>query len=179
MGLNATLSFRRAVPADAPEIAALVNICYRGETSRQGWTTEADLLTGLRTDVEEISGLIVDDRFNILLCERGPELVGSVCIERQGEQAHLGLFVVRPNLQGQNIGKQLLAFAELTASQNWQVSKMAMAVISCRHELIAYYQRRGYQRTRIFREFPLNPALWQPQVENLQLEILEKPLAVN
>ena len=121
----------------------------------------------------------MDDRFNILLCERGPELAGSVCIERQGEQAHLGLFVVRPSLQGQNIGKQLLSFAELTASQNWRVSKMAMAVISCRHELIAYYQRRGYQRTRVFREFPLNPTLWQPQVENLQLEILEKPLAVN
>lgn len=177
MGLTTTtLSFRRAVMADAAEIAALVNICYRGETSRQGWTTEADLLKGLRTDVAEVSSVIADEAFIILLCQRDLEIVGSVCIERQGDQAHLGLFVVKPSLQGKNIGKQLLQFAEQAAQQNWQVSKMVMTVISCRHELIAFYERRGYQRTQVFKEFPVNPELWQPQVEGLQLEILEKPL---
>lgn len=172
-----SLAFSRAVAADAAEIAALVNICYRGETSRQGWTTEADILSGLRTNVEEVSHLIAGDLSIILLCKLGPQIVGSVCIERQGANAHLGLFVVKPGLQGQNIGKQLLNFAEETALQYWQAGKMVMSVISCRHELIAFYERRGYQRTQIFREFPLNPELWQPQVADLQLEILEKPLA--
>ena len=88
----------------------------------------------------------------------------------------MGLFVVKPDLQSQNIGKQLLEFAEQAAQQHWQISKMVMAVISCRHELIAYYQRRGYKRTHVFREFPVNPELWQPQVEDLRLEILEKTL---
>lgn len=153
-----------------------MNICYRGETSRQGWTTEADLLSGLRTDVAEVRRLIANDTAMILLFQLGAEIVGSVCIEWQGAQAHLGLFVVKPDLQGQNIGKQLLEFAEQTALEQWAVGKMVMAVISCRYELIAYYQRRGYQRTHVFKEFPLNPELWQPQVVDLRLEILEKSL---
>ena len=36
--------------SDIEEIAALVNSAYRGESSRMGWTTEADLLSGQRVD---------------------------------------------------------------------------------------------------------------------------------
>jgi hypothetical protein len=45
----------RATAADLPAVVDLVNSAYRGETSRQGWTTEADYLEGQRTDLATLS----------------------------------------------------------------------------------------------------------------------------
>ena len=39
-----------ATPADTPHLTRFVNAAYRGDTARQGWTTEADLLDGQRID---------------------------------------------------------------------------------------------------------------------------------
>ena len=55
------LLFRPAAVIESSKIAALANAAYRGETSRQGWTTEADLLDGLRTSAEEVQRLIEAD----------------------------------------------------------------------------------------------------------------------
>jgi GNAT superfamily N-acetyltransferase len=167
--------FRKATLLEAELVAALVNSAYRGESSKQGWTTEAELLEGLRTTMEDVKKLIVssDDSF-ILLCLKEAQIVGSVHVEKRDEQAHIGMFVVAPVLQGNGIGKQLLAAAERTAQQVWAVSSFVMAVITLRHELIAFYRRRGYQRTGVLQDFPYNPALWTPKVEGLQFELLEK-----
>jgi len=169
-----SLTFRPAVPADVERIAALVNVAYRGEHSKRGWTTEADLLEGRRTEAEEVRRLLAQPYSAILLCLQGTELVGSVHIEKAGDHADLGMFVIEPALQGRGIGKHLLALAEQTAQQQWGVDKIVMAVISLRQELIVFYQRRGYRRTGILRPFPINPAMWTPKVPGLQLELLEK-----
>jgi len=170
------LSFRPAAVSESGEIAALANAAYRGETSRQGWTTEADLLDGLRTSAEEVQRLIESDQSVILLCMHGNEIVGSVCLERHADAAHFGMFVVNPALQGSGIGKQLLTYAEGYAKKHWNVNKFLMHVITVRHELIAFYERRGYRRTGVFEAFPENPAMWQPKLSGLQLEQLVKPV---
>lgn len=160
------------------QIAAMINASYRGETSRQGWTTEADLLDGLRTSESEVRQLIQSPHTLIMLClndaGQGGEPMGSILMERQDDSVHVGMFVVQPGLQKQGIGKQLLAAAEDAAKQRWAVSSFSMMVITLRHELIAFYQRRGYRRTGIFKEFPVNPEVWRPKVEGLLLEKLEK-----
>jgi len=168
------LSFRPAVASESGKIAALANAAYRGETSRQGWTTEADLLDGLRTNVEEVQRLIKSDQSVILLCMHDNEIVGSACLERHADAAHVGMFVVNPALQGSGIGKQLLTYAEGYAQQHWNMNKFLMHVITVRHELIAFYERRGYRKTGVFKSFPVNPAMWQPKLSGLQLEVLEK-----
>lgn len=170
------LTFRKAQPDDAGHIAALVNSAYRGEYSKRGWTTEAELLDGRRTDAEEVRQLIARPGSIILLCLRGDDIVGSVHIEQAGDQADLGMFVVEPGLQGQGVGKRLLALAEQTARQEWAARKMVLVVITLRHELIAFYQRRGYRRTSVLEPFPVNPEVWMPKVCGLQLEVLEKYL---
>lgn len=169
-----TLSFRRATAEDAQAITDLVNSAYRGETSRQGWTTEADLLDGLRTTPQEIRQLISAQDSFLLLCHQGALLAGSVHVEKQGEQAYIGMFVVRPDIQGAGIGKHLLNEAETLASQEWGVRSFIMIVITSRHELIAFYERRGYRRTGEFSEFPVNPQLWTPKVGGLKMERMEK-----
>lgn len=172
----ADLQFRRAGIDDAEALAALINAAYRGDSSRMGWTSEADLLEGRRTDIEELSRLIMSESAMLLLGCSDHILMASVCLQKTGKQAHLGMFVVEPTRQNRGIGKQLLAVAELSARQQWAAETMDMAVITHRHELIAFYERRGYARTGRLRPFPLNPALWTPKVQNLQFEILEKPL---
>jgi ribosomal protein S18 acetylase RimI-like enzyme len=169
-----TLSFRRATAEDAQAITDLVNSAYRGETSRQGWTTEADLLDGLRTTPQEIQQLITAQDSFLLLCHQGAMLAGSVHVEKQSEQAYIGMFVVRPDIQGAGIGKHLLKEAETLASKEWGVSSFIMIVITSRHELIAFYERRGYRRTGEFSEFPVNPELWTPKVSGLKMERMKK-----
>lgn len=171
-----TISIVLAELHHAEQIAALINSAYRGETSRLGWTTEADLLDGRRTDAQAIERLLAADDSILLLCLSGTEPAGTVHLQRQGREVHLSMLAINPVLQNQGLGKRLLTAAEQTARQAWPVEKSVMSVISCRHELIAFYQRRGYRCTGIAKPFPVNPELWTAKTANLDLEILEKIL---
>ncbi len=166
--------FRKAVLNDVEAIVKLVNMAYRGETSRAGWTTEADILDGLRTSVNEVEHLIASENAIILLCLNDDELLGSICVEKECAIAHIGMFVVNPTIQANGIGKRLLTEAESLAQHIWGIEQFQMRVITIRHELIAFYERRGYIRTGILTEFPVNPEVWQPKLAGLQLETLEK-----
>lgn len=172
-------TFRRAGTADAEAIAALVNSAYRGDSSRAGWTTEADLLGGQRTDAEEIAQLVGREGSVLLLCLRAGELVGSVYVERMDDAtAYLGMLVIRPVLQGQGLGRCLMDEAERFARAEWGAARMQMQVITLRPELIAWYERRGYRRTGETRPFPASdPRFGLPKVAGLQFGVLEKPLA--
>jgi ribosomal protein S18 acetylase RimI-like enzyme len=168
--------FCQANKDDAEQITSLINSAYRGELSRKGWTTEADLLDGSRTDIDEILSLIADDNSMFILCKQNSELQASVHLHNTDDGVHIGMLAVNPLLQGQGIGKALLQAAEITAQQTWSTNRFVMSVISCRQELIAFYERRGYRRTGISKEFPINPSLWTPKVSDLQLVLLEKIL---
>lgn len=168
------LSFRFALITDSATIAALVNTAYRGESSRQGWTSEADLLDGLRTTTAEVQHLIEAEHSAIQVCVSHGDIVASVCLEIDADAVYVGMFVVNPTMQRLGIGKQLLTYAESYAKQHWSVSRFCMHVITMRHELIAFYERRGYRRTGIVKNFPVNPEMWQPKVAGLQFERLEK-----
>lgn len=174
--MTLVLSISKAGKQHAEQIAALVNSTFRGESSKQGWTTEADLLVGRRTDTKEILQLISNDDSMFLMCKNDEELIGSVHLQKQAEQVCLGMLAVSPILQGKGIGKHLLLAAEQAAQETWAVSKSVMTVISCRNELVAFYERRGYKRTGISTAFPVNPDLWVPKVADLRLEVLEKTL---
>ena len=168
------LLFRRATAEDAQAITDLVNSAYRGETSRQGWTTEADLVDGLRTTPQEITQLITAPDSFLLLCHQGSMLAGSVHVEKRGRQAYIGMFVVKPDIQGAGIGKRLLNEAEELAEDGWGVNSFIMIVITVRRELIEFYERRGYRLTGELSEFPVNPALWIPKISGLKMEKMEK-----
>jgi GNAT superfamily N-acetyltransferase len=170
------LSFRPAQPEETTLIVKLVNSAYRGESSKAGWTTEADLLDGQRTDEQEIQSLLLDENSMILLCLQDDEIIGSVNLQRKGDNAYLGMFVVRPTLQGAGVGKQFIQASEDFVRREWGSKKMTMSVITLREELIAYYERRGYRRTGELLPFPDNIANGIQKVENLEFEILAKDL---
>lgn len=170
------LQYRLATVTDAPLVTGLVNGAYRGDGSRLGWTTEADLLGGQRTDTAAVTALLGTDDSLILLAERDTRLIGCLHLSCVGEEARLGMFSVDPRLQGRGIGKAMLAEAERQASARFGARRLCMAVICHRTELIAYYLRRGYRRTERHSPFPDDPRYGIPKVEQLRMVWLEKAL---
>ena len=172
-----TLSFRPANHADIPPLVALVTSAYRGDVSRQGWTTEADLLDGQRIDPDVLARDIGRARSRILVAERGGEMLACAHVAEEDGTGYFGMFSVRPDLQGGGVGKAMLGEAERIAREEWQLPTMRMTVIDIRDELIAFYERRGYARTGIKKPFPYGDERYGiPKREDLRFEILEKPL---
>ena len=72
--------FRDATPDDVPAIVALVESAYRGESSRAGWTTEADLLDGQRTDAGSVRELVAAPDSMVLLAQQpGADALLACC----------------------------------------------------------------------------------------------------
>ncbi|MEW2140292.1 GNAT family N-acetyltransferase [Streptomyces sp. NPDC005409] len=173
----AALSFRSAVEADVPELVELVESAYRGDASRAGWTTEADLLDGQRTDPDGVRAVIESPDAVLLVVERAGELVACCQLEHRGDHAYFGMFAVRPGLQGAGLGKEILAEAERRARATWGAREMRMTVVHVREELIAYYVRRGYRRTGELSPFPYGDERFGvPLRDDLAFELLVKPL---
>ena len=178
-GEETSLTFRRAGVPDVDAVVALVHSAYRGEVSRQGWTTEADLLDGQRTDAAAVREVIERSDSQIILALRDDTLVGSCEIDRSesGDVAHFGMFAVRPGLQGHGIGGAVLAEAERTARATWGARTMRMDVIRQRDELIAWYRRRGYEPTGETEPFPYGDERFGiPRRDDLEFIVLEKSI---
>lgn len=179
--MSTALRFRRATAADVDAVVALVESAYRGEASRAGWTTEADLLDGRRTGPDDVLECIGRPDSTLLLAERGEgdgdALVACAYLAQEDGAGYFGMFSVRPGLQGGGIGKQVLAEAERLVAGDWHLPVMRMTVIDVREELIAFYERRGYRRTGILKPFPYGDERFGiPRRGDLRFEVLEKTL---
>jgi len=172
------LATRLATSPDAATLAALVNSAYRGESSKVGWTTEADLLGGQRVDADRVIETIAAPENVILVHDRRGTPVACVHLERTGDACYLGMLTIRPDLQGMGLGRQLLEAAERWAVDRWAARSMHMTVIAQRLELIAWYERRGYQRTGRSKPFPYGDVRFGiPRRRDLRFEILRKELS--
>jgi len=169
------LRFRDAGPADVPALVELVTSAYRGDASRRGWTTEADLLDGSRIDPDVLLHDIARPHSRVLLAERDDVLLACAHVSDEDGAGYFGMFSVRPGLQGAGVGKALLAEAERVVRDEWRLPAMRMTVIDLRDELIAFYERRGYRRTGIKKPFPYgDPRFGIPLRDDLRFEVLEK-----
>ncbi|MGW2781320.1 GNAT family N-acetyltransferase [Streptomyces populi] len=171
------LTFRDAVDSDVEALVALIESAYRGDSSRAGWTTEADILEGQRTDAEGVRAVVESPDSRLLTVERDGALVACCQLEHRGDHAYFGMFAVSPALQGGGLGKTIIAEAERTARETWGATEMHMTVISVREDLIAWYERRGYRRTGRMTPFPYGDERFGiPQRDDLCFELLVKPL---
>ncbi|MBS1933727.1 MAG: GNAT family N-acetyltransferase [Bacteroidetes bacterium] len=161
---------------NVPELVQLINSAYRGETSKKGWTTEADLLNGVRTHEKNLTELLNDETAVMLKCtnEEG-KIIGSVYLKKHKEKLYLGMLTVMPELQGFGIGKKLLQAAEEYAINN-NCAAIFMTVISVRNELIAWYERYGYKNTGKKKPFPEGTEFGIPK-QPLEMVFLEKELS--
>jgi ribosomal protein S18 acetylase RimI-like enzyme len=171
------MRLEEAVPSDLPAIERLVEGAYRGDSARAGWSHEADLVGGRRTDAEELAGMLANPRQRILLCRDGDALRACVALTDKGNGlAYLGMLTVDPARQTGGLGRAVLSEAEKFARNRLGASRMEMQVIAQRSELIAWYERRGYARTGETRPFPYDEQRYTPKHEDLAFVVLAKGL---
>jgi ribosomal protein S18 acetylase RimI-like enzyme len=163
----------KATLADVPELNTLVNSAYRGEESKKGWTSEADMLDGIRIDETMLRDYFNNDAITILkYTDDNGQLTGTVYLEVKGPKLYLGMFSVSPVLQGKGVGRALLEEAEVLAKQHG-CNAITMTVISTRKELIGWYERRGYTFTGEIQPFHDNGRFGVPK-QPIELIVMEK-----
>ncbi|KAK2035047.1 acyl-CoA N-acyltransferase [Colletotrichum zoysiae] len=195
---RSSLAFRPATPADVPVLLPLIRSAYRGESSRRGWTTEADLVADKRIDEAGLLGKMAEPEGVVLLVTdadaddapdssrdgggSSPPPPPLACCEVARSKtdpavAYFGLFAVDPRRQAGGVGRAVLARAEAFARRELGARRMEMCVIWPRAELIAWYGRRGYSRTGERREFPYGELVGGAALrDDLWFEVLEKEL---
>lgn len=166
------LEIRSALPADLPELRALIERAYRGDAARAGWTHEADLIEGDRTDEATLRAILASADERLLVGLADGAIVGCVQISRSGaSKAYLGLLSVDPLRQAGGLGRRLIAAGEVAARERFGAETMELTVVTQRGELIAYYERRGYALTGERRPFPI------PLAPPLEFQVMTKALA--
>jgi ribosomal protein S18 acetylase RimI-like enzyme len=158
---------------DVSALEKLINSAYRGETSKQGWTTEANLLEGKRITEDELAEIIQNKENTILKFTNNDTIIGCVLLVNKGNKLYLGMLTVSPELQNSGIGKKLLQEAEVHALA-LSLPKIVMTVISIREELIAWYNRHGFVDTGVREPFPLNDTDAVISKQPLEFIVLEK-----
>lgn len=170
--------FRLATTGDARELAALIHSAYRGESSREGWTTEADLLDGQRVDVDQVLDVIGDPRSMLLVLPDEHGLLACCHLEhRDAGVAYFGMFAVRPGAQGGGVGRAMMVEAQRRVQAVFGSVAMEMQVIGQRVELIAWYERLGFVRTGQTAPFPYGqPRFGRPTRDDLHFVVLRRSL---
>ena len=170
-----TFNISKATISDAAELNILVHSAYRGASSRQGWTTEADLLDGSRTTPELLEEIIAKDSNTILKYVENETILGCVEFRKDANRAYLGMLTVTPSLQGKGIGKILLNEVEKQAKQIG-CEAIYMTVISTRTELLNWYKRHGYSETGERKPFQFQDERWGIPKQKLEFMVLEKKI---
>ena len=171
------MNIRTASREDVDNIVSLVESAYRGEKSQQGWTTEANLLDGQRTQRSEIELLLSQENSDIIVCELEHKIIASVHICNKGDYAYLGMLAVSPQKQGKGVGKTLLNYIENIMQKKWHVQYIEMTVITQRVELINWYIKHGYELTGEKRPFPYGDSRFgTPKRDDLVFDVLKKRL---
>jgi GNAT superfamily N-acetyltransferase len=197
------LTFRYARKGDGAAIVDLIERAYRGPEAAGKWTSEADLLTGPRTNHDEIVSLIDREDSRFILAEESGNLLGCCLVQgmsREPQQgsgyaesfgvpgykgkaergainaAYFGMFAIDPQMHGAGLGKIVIAEAERRSADLWGANQMVMTVINLRSELITWYERRGYRQTGATLPFPFTETSGETH-RNFHLVELRKDLA--
>jgi ribosomal protein S18 acetylase RimI-like enzyme len=174
MSNTSTFSIEKASPNDIPRLVTIINGVYRGEASKAGWTTEADLIAGeIRTDEDDLAQLMAQPSTTFLkVIHETAGIVGTVFLDKRGDRLYLGMLSVDIAWQAAGIGRRMLRAAEALAV-SLGCRSVFMQVIPMRDELMAWYARNGYLPTGERKPFDGDPKFGVPRVP-IEFVILEK-----
>lgn len=168
---------RLAEPRDAGILVDLIRSAYRGEVSRVGWTSEADLVAGDRTSYEQVSAMISEPGSMMLAVDDGQGIVACCQLQDRGNGVtYLGTLAVSPTAQGTGLGRRLITEAERQAARKFGADRLEMTVLAQQELLVAWYERLGFRRTGETRPFPADERFARPLQDGLYFAVLEKPI---
>lgn len=167
---------RPADRSDVDTLVSIVNVAYGRTDEPDGWTSEEGLIEGPRIDRTRLDELRQRPGSHLLVVEQDGQLVGCVHLQADEEAScELGLLSIDPSVQDQGLGGWLLSEAEAYAGEELGAERVVLHVVSARSKLLAWYERRGYERTG--EREPFEPGGEQRSlVGPLAFEVLEKPL---
>lgn len=171
------MNLQLATTPDLPEIVVLTNLAFRGEV---GWTLESRYIQGERISLETLKENIAEHPEALVMIwrdEKDGTLLGSVWLQpRQADAWYMGLLAVRPEMQGQQLGRRMLEASEEAIRQRG-AKRIRISVVNVRERLTTWYERRGYVRTGEKEPFPYgDDRVGKPLREDLEFVILEKAL---
>jgi len=167
------MKISRAVLSDIPAMNTLVNLAYRGEEAKKGWTFESDLIEGeKRTDEKDLYQLFSKEESIFLVAKnKEDKLVGTVYLEIKNDTLYLGMLSVEPTLQGNGIGKTLVLNAKETGHL-LGLNGIQIQVVHRRSELISWYERLGFKATGSEFPFEVPAEFGKPKVPVHFIEML-------
>lgn len=168
-------SVRPATPQDAAAIAALVNAAYRPTKGGAGWTHEAALVDGERTNPEQVEELLARTDGVMLIGCSSKATLACVDLRGQDREITIGMLAVHPTQQNSGLGKIMLAHAEECAVQRFNAERLLMHVLAARHELIDFYRRRGYELSGKSAPYPDNIGAGTPRLALRLVEMCKRP----
>ena len=171
------MNLKLARVADLADVVELTNLAFRGEV---GWTIESKYIEGQRIDLEMLREDLKENLNALLLIwrEEGTGiLLGSVWLEpKEGSAWYMGLLAIRPDRQGQQLGRQMLEASE-AAMRERGAEKVIISVMNVRERLIGWYKRRGYVCTGERKAFPYGDERFgRPLRDDLEFVVLEKAI---
>jgi ribosomal protein S18 acetylase RimI-like enzyme len=165
-------NIRLAQTQDVDALIQLMNTAYR---SNVGWTHEQHIVAGERINQLQIQHMLESQNIQLYVLVHHQQLIACIGLTFMHNEVEIGSFAVAPNLQNSGYGKVLLEYAEQMIRQHSKIKTLSMSVLSVRHELIAYYERRGYVKTGRHFDYPINANVGIPLCE---LNLIELQKAV-
>ncbi|GAA5004433.1 hypothetical protein GCM10023206_08730 [Acinetobacter puyangensis] len=101
-------------------------------------------------------------------------VIACVHIEKHLDYAYISMLSTHINYQNQGIGKTMLSAAEQFIGENLSVQYIEMSLLSARKELIAFYQRRGYQLNGQVQAYPSDAGVGTPRIDDLYVLTMRK-----
>jgi ribosomal protein S18 acetylase RimI-like enzyme len=172
--MSKEIQLRLATIEDVPRLGEVIQFAYRGGKPKRSWASEEGKVTGIRTTSEELETLISAADKVIIVAVMSEQIVGSVLVEKEGSEAHIGLLAVDPDMQSNGIGRTLLQAAENHAYEEFGSTKFLMTILCGRDDLLAWYTRAGYSDTGKTKPFPKDTGAVE-LVSGLYFQILSKP----
>ena len=103
-------------------------------------------------------------------------LVACIGLSLDDNSVEIETFAIDSSIQNLGYGKQMLNYVEVYVAQScMEVRDLIMYVLDVRSELIAYYQRRGYQITGHTAPYPVNANVGRPLVP---IQLIEMKKAI-
>jgi ribosomal protein S18 acetylase RimI-like enzyme len=172
-----TVELQEAAEADYPAVIAMTNRAYRQPTGQADWKVET-LVEGQRIDESLLRDDLAQPGARLLIWrDAAGAHMGHVRLDDEGHGTwYLAMLTVRPDRQDGGLGRTLLAAAEDYARKRGG-RRMRMTVVQQRAELIAWYQRRGYELTGETRPFPYGDDRFGiPTRDDLAFVVLERAI---
>ncbi|MCH7335175.1 GNAT family N-acetyltransferase [Acinetobacter sp. NIPH 2699] len=167
-----SLNIRKAKIDDLEQLVKLINAAYRTQSGRS-WTTERDFIVGHRITSDQLLGALQQSNFELFVGEaEQDQLLACIGLTYQKDCVEIGTFAIDPSVQNLGYGRKVLDSIEEYITNNYPiVTNLIMYVLDIRTELIAYYERRGYQVTGHIESYPIGADVGQPLVPTQLIEM--------